>query len=247
MAETKEFWNIRAKSFPGHRDGDTYQAKMLDVMEKGGVVLDGHTVLDLGCGSGAYTVHMARQAKQVTALDISEVMLDGVRKAAAENGITNIDYVLSDWMDFTPPHKYDIIFTSLTPAVKDEASVDKIRDFAAKWVVNISFTGHMTANVLNWVFDLHNIERSHSKQEPIMRRWLEKHGVPFKAYPVQGEWVTPRTYQAMLDNCIDVIEAHGNTPDIEGIKREMEQFKDEESGMYISKTGYNVEMLIWEV
>ena len=64
---------------------------------------------------------------------------------------------------------------------------------------------------------------------------------------MQGEWVTARTYQEMLDNCADGIEAHGVAPDTEAIKRHMEQFKDEESGLYISKTGYNVEMLIWEV
>lgn len=247
MTRQKEFWNIRAKSFPGHRDGDTYQAKMTEIMENHGIRLEGANVMDLGCGSGAYTIRMAEKAGKVTALDISDVMLGAVRKSAEERGLTNIEYVNADWAEYSPSGKFDLIFASLTPAVKDEASVDKIKEYAGRWVVNISFAGPMTAYVLDGLFELHGMERGKSKLEPVMRNWLEKNSVPFSVYPVQGEWVTPRSRRDMIDNCRDVVEAHGANPDMDGIEKYIERFRDEMTGMYISKTAYNVEMIIWEV
>ena len=79
-------------------------------------------VLDLGCGAGHVSFHVAPRARQVVAYDLSSEMLDVVARAAAERGLDNIvtrqgvaerlpfedesfDYVLSrysahHWRDF---------------------------------------------------------------------------------------------------------------------------------------------------
>lgn len=247
MDKQKDFWNIRARSFPGHREGDTYQAKMLEIMEKHGVNISDASVLDLGCGSGAYTIRMAEKAKKVTALDISERMLDAVKKSAEARGLVNIEYINADWEEYTPHDKFDLIFASLTPAVKDDASVEKMKQYASRYIVSISFAGPMTAYVLDGLFKLHGIERHKSKLEPIVKNYLDKNNISFAVYPLQGEWRTSRNREDMLNNCRDVIEAHGGNPDMANIEKYIEQFYDKETGMYISKTGYNVEMIIWEV
>ncbi len=245
--DRRDFWNIRAKSFPGHREGDTYQAKMLGIAKEHGVDFVGKNVLDLGCGSGAYTIRMAHEAAHVTALDISDGMLDSLRRSADDKGIKNIEYVISDWTDYRSDKKFDIIMCSLTPAMKDRAAVAKVRDYASGWVMHIGFAGRMTANVLNGLFDLYGIGQGHHVvHEPVMKNWLDEVSIPYASYRVQGVWETPRDYDAMIANCCDVVEAHGIKPDMDTIGVFIEQFKDPESGLYISKTGYDVEMLIWE-
>ena len=248
MVKDKDFWNKRSRSFPGHREGDTYQAKVLEIIENHGVIFDGSTVLDLGCGSGAYSIRMAKKAKLLTALDISDGMLDNLKKSAEANNITNIEYINIDWSDYIPEDKFDIIFASLTPALKDESSAEKILKYTDKWVINIVYITPMTSDVLQGLFEIHNISRKSSGRfEPIMENYLKKYNMSFSKYPLQGQWATMRNYQEMLDNCCDIIISSGVEPDIEKIKKYIENFKDEKTGMYVSKNSYDVEIIIKDI
>jgi len=48
------------------------------------------TVLDIGAGTGAWTVLLAHRARQVTAVDMSAAMLEVMRENLAAEGITNV-------------------------------------------------------------------------------------------------------------------------------------------------------------
>jgi 2-polyprenyl-3-methyl-5-hydroxy-6-metoxy-1,4-benzoquinol methylase len=50
--------------------------------------LKGKRVLDLGCGWGNFSVWLAKQGAQVTAVDLSEALLDAARVLAEANGVT---------------------------------------------------------------------------------------------------------------------------------------------------------------
>jgi ubiquinone/menaquinone biosynthesis C-methylase UbiE len=51
-----------------------------------------HTVIDLGCGTGAFIVHAAPQVKWVYAVDVSTPMMDFARQKVAAAGITNVSF-----------------------------------------------------------------------------------------------------------------------------------------------------------
>jgi putative AdoMet-dependent methyltransferase len=50
------------------------------------------TVIDMGCGTGAFTLHAAKQCKKIFAVDISKPMLEYCQKKAEEAGVSNISY-----------------------------------------------------------------------------------------------------------------------------------------------------------
>jgi len=50
------------------------------------------TVIDLGCGTGAFALHAARKCRTIYAVDVSEAMLEYCRRQAEQKGITNIVY-----------------------------------------------------------------------------------------------------------------------------------------------------------
>jgi putative AdoMet-dependent methyltransferase len=50
------------------------------------------TVIDLGAGTGAFTLNAARKCKQVHAVDISAAMIDYCRQEAEKYGLTNIEF-----------------------------------------------------------------------------------------------------------------------------------------------------------
>jgi 23S rRNA (cytosine1962-C5)-methyltransferase len=56
--------------------------------------------LDCFSYHGSFALHLARNAEQVTALDISPPALERARENAERNGFTNIDYVVADAFDF---------------------------------------------------------------------------------------------------------------------------------------------------
>lgn len=100
---TSDFLEQPGRVFSRFEAGDdTYEARMLRLAAENGVDFCGKTVLDVGCGSGMYTIRLAQQAALVTALDISEEMLRILMQDAAAQGLANIHPVLSDWQALCP-------------------------------------------------------------------------------------------------------------------------------------------------
>ena len=55
-------------------------------------------VLDIGAGSGRWSILMKRACKKVTALDTLPGMLETLRENAAAEKVTNIDPIIGDWV-----------------------------------------------------------------------------------------------------------------------------------------------------
>jgi cyclopropane fatty-acyl-phospholipid synthase-like methyltransferase len=66
----------------------------------------GHSVLDIGCGTGRHCVEFARRGLQVTGVDISSGMLQEARKAA-EKAQVDVEWVQCDATQFSTSARYD--------------------------------------------------------------------------------------------------------------------------------------------
>ena len=66
-------------------------------------------ILEIGAGTGRYTLPMARRAREVVAVDISPRSLEVLRKKAREEKVENIEAVLADVMQFPVPGTFDVI------------------------------------------------------------------------------------------------------------------------------------------
>ena len=66
-----------------------------------------HTLLELACGTGLFTRHLAPRVERVTALDASpEVLAINRSRVAADN----VEYVEADLFAWTPRRRYDAVF-----------------------------------------------------------------------------------------------------------------------------------------
>ncbi len=73
--------------------------------EKGDMFLDfiradlkpGETVLDIGAGTGRWTVPLAEAAKKVTSIEPASAMLDILKKNVSEAGLGNVEIIQSSW------------------------------------------------------------------------------------------------------------------------------------------------------
>jgi ubiquinone/menaquinone biosynthesis C-methylase UbiE len=82
----------------GFRDFAAENARALEALS----VQPGRRVLDIGCGTGRFALAAAAAGAEVVALDISEPMLGYARTRAVEEGLTNIRFEKSGFLDVTP-------------------------------------------------------------------------------------------------------------------------------------------------
>ncbi len=68
----------------------------------------GSRVLDLGCGPGLYTIHLARAGVEVTGVDFSSRSIAYARDAAAKEGLA-IDYVNDDYLAWETNERFDLV------------------------------------------------------------------------------------------------------------------------------------------
>jgi len=89
----------------------------------------GETLLDIGAGTGAWTVFLAQYARSVTAVDPSPAMLDVLRENVAAAGLPHVAIREGGWPEVdVPPH--DVVLCS--------HALYGVADFAA-------FVGRMAA------------------------------------------------------------------------------------------------------
>jgi ubiquinone/menaquinone biosynthesis C-methylase UbiE len=69
------------------------------------------TAIDIGCGTGAFSIHAAKYFKRIYAVDVSQGMLDTVSSKARARNIDNIEYIHSGFLQFQPPEEVDIVYT----------------------------------------------------------------------------------------------------------------------------------------
>ncbi len=84
-----------------------------------GIVGEGSSVLDLGCGSGMLSIPMAENGINVTALDQSEGMLAALESEARRRSLGNIDIHLSSWTEYPHFRKHDLVIAAFFPPALD--------------------------------------------------------------------------------------------------------------------------------
>jgi SAM-dependent methyltransferase len=67
--------------------------------------------LDIGCGSGVFSVYLARAGYRVTSLDFTEGAIELTRKSAREAGV-DLDAVRADILTWSTADKFDLILDS---------------------------------------------------------------------------------------------------------------------------------------
>lgn len=149
MTHTRETWDRIAGSwsnYPGKvrakMDGKV-QAITEFLLGKG-VLTEDTEVLDLGCGPGSYTMSFAKHAKSVTCSDVSPKMLEYSEENAKNLGLSNVEFKEADFLTQSVEElgwekKFDLVFTSLTPAMDSLESIEKIERVSRKWAFDNSF------------------------------------------------------------------------------------------------------------
>jgi SAM-dependent methyltransferase len=105
-----DFWERRAKGF--HRStkdtitSDPFYLRLRDI------VTPQTSVLDVGAGTGRFSLALASQAEHITAVEPSAAMLDFLRRDAADKGLSNISFTQTTWQEAPDNLQADIVICS---------------------------------------------------------------------------------------------------------------------------------------
>ncbi len=85
-----------------------------------------HTALDVGCGTGDYTIELATMGFQITGIDISSYAINTAKEKCEKLGITNACFQQTDIMSINSNQKYDFILLSeVLEHCEDDLSIFK--------------------------------------------------------------------------------------------------------------------------
>ena len=133
------FWDNWARSLPLKTEHSGYVEELISRLE----LTPDDTLLDVGAGTGALSIPLARLVRQVTSLDQSPAMLDHIMNGANRNGLANITPLHLDWAqiqvgrDF-PQHDIVLVSRSL-PSNKGITHNLRSIDAAAKRLCYITW------------------------------------------------------------------------------------------------------------
>ncbi len=128
------FWDRRARDFRGGDEDSPYVSGFMAYM----CLRPGESVLDVGCGSGALALPLARAGHDVVGLDFSAGMLQVLRRRASEGGLRNVKTVQAGWEDdwrAAGVGPADVVVASRSLDVRDlRAALQKLDAFARRRV-----------------------------------------------------------------------------------------------------------------
>lgn len=111
VAEQLTYYRQRAAEYDetsplGHTQPE--RATVPIVVDRLGISGD---VLELACGTGIWTIELARYAASLTAVDGAPEMLALARGRLAKAGIEQVEFVEADVFGWTSPSSYDVVLS----------------------------------------------------------------------------------------------------------------------------------------
>ena len=105
-----DFWERRARGF--HRSTKDTITSDPFYLRLCAIVTPQTSVLDVGAGTGRFSLALAPLAEHVTAVEPSAAMLDYLQRDASDKGLSNISYVQATWQDAPEDLEADIVICS---------------------------------------------------------------------------------------------------------------------------------------
>lgn len=141
LAALQSFWDLRAEEFNEtvtKQDKQNGKNELMEFLYSKDIFQKGYDVLDIGCGTGKYSLEFAKSANSVVGVDISPQMLKYAEENVQKNNLSNVTFKLLPWQnlnieDLNWQKKFDLVFVSMSPAINCKASLMKMLEATKKY------------------------------------------------------------------------------------------------------------------
>ena len=152
LDHSPEMWNDRAEKWiddlgvdglgkPGMNARVDYTSRYL---RSRGLLGAESAVIDVGCGPGLFVMEFASTVRHAVGLDHSRRFIEYAAMCAKARAIRNVSFVETDFLSLDIEAsgfagKYDLVFTSITPAATGKGSLEKLMGMSRAYCHNTSF------------------------------------------------------------------------------------------------------------
>jgi SAM-dependent methyltransferase len=120
--------------------------------------LQNKTVLEVGCGTGSYTLPLARFARQVYAIDLSPRMLALLEDSARDWELSNIRTHCASWdgvgtVERGWNRQFDLAFAAMTPALSRPEALAAWQKCSREWCAVVGWGRRRENNLWQEVYE----------------------------------------------------------------------------------------------
>ena len=249
MDAVTHFWDTMAKRYPHFNDASMSKdvQTILSWTEQKGVVYQKASVLDIGSGTGTFSIPLALLGANVTAIDPSPKMLEILREDALKVGVPPITTFQSDWNAFEVPEPYDIVIASMTPAIHDTPTITKMIDATKKYGIYVTWGKYRINSVVNALLKAHHADESSSGLGSIeeFKACLHTRSLSFEYTTFETSWSDIYTYEQAKEYAYEQLERRRITPDEASVEAVLKSYLHEDS--IIVETKAEKAMIVWSV
>lgn len=124
------WWNELAHKLNGYKsnyqvvfDGENGENEFTEIVKK--LLEDYPKVLDIGCADGTFAIEISTHAKQITAIDLSPIMIETAMKSTTKS---NIEFLVADGKHLPfSDHSYDLVISRRGPVSVPEFFEEAVR------------------------------------------------------------------------------------------------------------------------
>lgn len=156
-ATSEILWDEKCKYYPKFRQNMKFENEILDRAEKFGLNFNGANVLDVGAGTGIYSLNLAIRGAKITALDISQNMLNELENSAKFHQILGVKTLKADFSEFNAHengNEFDILTSFFSPAISQENVYGKLIKTPKIGLCLLSWAGKRESEILNASFSV---------------------------------------------------------------------------------------------
>lgn len=141
-----ERWNAYYSYLAAQQNAVDYKAdpdaeSLTEFMLREGIVKYTDKIIDIGAGTGRYSIELAKRCSSVTALDANEDSLELLKKYAWQTCTSNLACIPIHWEDFnieSRTKKYDVAFSSMCPAICTFEEMERMEKICRRTVCLVS-------------------------------------------------------------------------------------------------------------
>ncbi len=145
VVHTPQEWDKRAPGWAAEMAKSRLTQRRIEesvqLLERRGILGRDRDVIDIGCGPGLFVAEFAARCHRAVGTDFSPVMLQYAEEYCTERGILNTSFAPCDFKTVSAEEmgwekQFDLVFTSMTPAISETGCIEKMIAMSRGWCCN---------------------------------------------------------------------------------------------------------------
>ena len=203
-----------------------FQKRILSELAALGVSFKGKSVVDIGCGTGVWTLLIAKEAARVTGVDNSGGMLEILRKDARKFGISNVETIEKSWDEFKTDEVFDVAITTMSPALRDERDFERFSALG-RLKIYLGWAAPRTSDLLEPFFERYGRKTANFMLSSKLEAWLTARDVKFSKKNFSETRVVRRDAAEALENVCWHLDINALKYDVEDVEAMLAPFCEE--------------------